>query len=1128
MADGKGYLSRKIPMMNFNIEKYKCQMNFHTAPLVWDAILGKDWFDAVNPDIDWEHNQVSFEMFDVKHIWNCKQVPDGTPTTIQQVTNLYHLSKKKIELLPKNHGFICHLKNKEEIEFAEHLDKVISRLSQNQQQEIRKFESIFEPYNELPPHRTDMDMKIELEKDSKPTWSGLYQMSLEELNMLKEELTRLLEIGHIRKSVSAFGAPLFWVKQGEKFRLVFDFRALNKITIKDRTALPNMRELMDRLSNCKSFSKLDLQRGFNQIRVRDEDCHKLAFRTKYGHFEWVVMPFGPTNSPSVFQSAMNGILLEYIDDFCFVYIDDILIASKDEVEHLEHLKLVLNRLKENKFKIRPEKCSFFQSQIEYLGYIIGNGKIIVHPDRIKSIQEWKLPSTEHELRSFVGLANTIMPFIPKFAELSCKLTRLITTKGKNSSKPVIWTEESREAFELLRNASPAVLNMFDPALDIHLFVDWSQEFSSIGGWIGQEFNNDKEILPIAFNSQKVAPTEVNLAPYNGELLAIIQHLKKFKNYLLGRKVFLYTDQKALQHLTEAKKLTPQQQRGIDAILEFDLEIQWIPGTWNKVADYLSRKSMYSHAESQTDFEICTISKLGTDLIVDEKAIIHEYASDPGLGAIYKLLQGQIPHEKIRPWMISQKRNFSLEDGLLWYKTTRLCIPNAHNRRSDLIRLFHDSECSSHPGDTLLKASIRKYYFWPNMYKDISNFVLQCDMCQRGKIRRLTAYGQSEVTPAPIRKMDHVALDFILGLPPCTDPLTGVTYDTITIFVDALTKYVILVPGHVTDSASDVARQYVSHVVRHFGLAGTIISDRDSRFRGEYWAELHRLLGTETRLSFAHHHESVGQVERYVATVSDAIRCTCLTQDWISRLGMIQFSLNNTASSVTKETPFFLLHGQEPRTPQNSTMLDLAGEPGQTIAEMTATTELVRERFQNAQEKQVYYANRFKRPISYAPGDKVLLDTSHYHLAARSKIRTKLTFPFIGPFTVVGTVGSTGYILDLPYSMKMINEFPVSALVPYRSNLVPSHFIHPPPIHDLDDEYEVSRIYGHKIDGRIRDPLYRHKLLVAWVGYDHGHDSYEPLAHILENSLELLGQFLASDPDIAESDSFYEALYSSLT
>ena len=1120
MADGKGYLSRKIPMAAFQIGNYHARLDLYSAPLAWDAILGMDWFGAVNPTVDWTNNTVTFTCLGITHTWDCLSVRADIPKTQQQIHNLYHMQTNEIKKLLPSNGYVCHLNNDEYNAFAKNLENAIEKLSQSQQDRIKEYHELFEPYNELPPHREGIDMEIKLEEGSKPTWSGLYQMSLDELNRLKEELERLLEVGHIRKSVSAFGAPLFWVKQGEKYRLVFDFRALNKVTIKDRTALPNMRELMDRLSSCKYFSKLDLQRGFNQIRVKDEDCHKLAFRTKYGHFEWTVMPFGPTNSPSVFQSAMNGILMEYIDDFVFVYIDDILIASATEEEHIEHITKVLERLRINKFKIRPEKCSFFQNQIEYLGYIIGAGMIVVHPDRMKAITNWKLPNTEHELRSFIGLMNTIMSFVPDYGRLIGSLSKLITTRGKNSSKLVEWTEETKQNFESLRTLVPESLHMFNPHQPIHLFVDWSEEFATIGGWIGQDFNNDGKILPIAYNSQKVELTEVNLAPYNGELLSIVQHVRKFKNYLSGRKVYLYTDQKALKSLMEGKKLTHHQQRGIDTIMEYDMEIQWIPGTWNKIADYLSRKSTSSNTGTQTTLDINVINYFGRTLKDEAGAIATELLNDDKLGPIYKYVTQTLPFEKLRPWMKGEHKRFSLKDGLLWFNNDRLCIPTP-TRQKALISQFHDSECSAHPGDTLLKAAISKYYYWPGMYKDIFEFVNTCDLCQRGKIRRQLAYGQSVNVPLPTRKMDQIALDFILGLNPCMDPLTKLSYDAITIFVDVFSKYVILVPGNTTDSAKDVSAQYFSHVVRHFGLAETLISDRDSRFRSGYWTELQHLLGTELRMAFAHHHESVGQVERYVAVVADAIRCVCLDQNWLPKLGTIQFSINNSKSTSTGESPFFILHGQDPRTPYNSDVLDITGIGCQTLEEMRATSQLVSEKLALAQDKQRFYHDKFKRPMSYQIGDKVLIDSSHYHFASQAVIRTKLSFPFVGPYKVVALIGETGCRLNLPASLKMSNEFPISALVPFRDGSGTRNFTQP--LADMHEEYEVSRIYGHKLDKRCKDPLYRHQFLVSWTGYDQGSDSFEPLANLLETSFELLSDFLTSTPSFDECTSAYDSI-----
>ena len=215
-------------------------------------------------------------------------------------------------------------------------------------------------------------------------------MNDEELKALKQELMHLLESGRIRPSISPYGAPIF-VSQKDKLRLVFAYRALNKQTIKNRAPLPNITEILDRLRNAKFFTKIDLASGFHQIRIKEEDTYKTAFRTKYGHYEWIVMPFGLCNAPSTFQGTMNNIFSDFLDNFLTVYIDDLLIFSNTREEHLEHIRKVLKRMREHNLHCRLYKCEWMKTEVEYLGFHISCGKVSVLKSRLTAIADFEPP-----------------------------------------------------------------------------------------------------------------------------------------------------------------------------------------------------------------------------------------------------------------------------------------------------------------------------------------------------------------------------------------------------------------------------------------------------------------------------------------------------------------------------------------------------------------------------------------------------------------------------------------------------------------------------------------------------------------------------------------------------------------
>ncbi|WJX78764.1 hypothetical protein P8452_61951 [Trifolium repens] len=281
---------------------------------------------------------------------------------------------------------------------------------------IRQFQVLVEKCREV-------EFFIDLQPGTGPISESAYRMAPAELVELKGQIEDLLEKGFIRPSVSPWGAPVLLVKKKDgKSRLCVDYRKLNKVTIKNRYPLPRIDDLMDQLRGASVFSKIDLKSGYHQIRVRDEDIQKTAFRTRYGHYEFLVMPFGVTNAPAIFMAYMNRIFNSFLDNFVVVFIDDILVYSKSEEEHGEHLRLVLQVLRESKLYANPSKCDFRLEEVNFLGHVISKEGIAVDPAKIDTVLSWKQPQTVTDVRSFVGLAGYYRRFIECFAKIMAPMT----------------------------------------------------------------------------------------------------------------------------------------------------------------------------------------------------------------------------------------------------------------------------------------------------------------------------------------------------------------------------------------------------------------------------------------------------------------------------------------------------------------------------------------------------------------------------------------------------------------------------------------------------------------------------------------------------------------------------------
>ncbi|GKB28279.1 putative reverse transcriptase domain-containing protein, partial [Tanacetum coccineum] len=279
---------------------------------------------------------------------------------------------------------------------------------------VREFQEFFlktYPLPGLPPVR-QVEFQIDLIPGAAPVARAPYRLAPSEMQELSDQLQELADRGFIRPSTSPWGAPVLFVKKKDgSFRMCIDYRELNKLTVKNRYPLPRIDDLFDQLQGSSTYSKIDLRSGYHQLRVRDEDIPKTAFRTRYGHYEFQVMPFGLTNAPAVFMDLMNRVCKPYLDKFVIVFIDDILIYSRNKEEHENHLRIILELLKKEKLYAKFSKCDFWISTVQFLGHVIDNQGIHVDPAKIEAAKDWASPTTPKKIRQFFGLTSYYRRFI---------------------------------------------------------------------------------------------------------------------------------------------------------------------------------------------------------------------------------------------------------------------------------------------------------------------------------------------------------------------------------------------------------------------------------------------------------------------------------------------------------------------------------------------------------------------------------------------------------------------------------------------------------------------------------------------------------------------------------------------
>jgi hypothetical protein len=360
----------------------------------------------------------------------------------------------------------------------------------------------------------------------------------------------LLDKGFIRPSVSPWGAPVLFVKKKDgTFRMCIDYRELNKITIKNKYPLPRIDDLFDQLQGAQIFSKIDLRSGYHQLKIRREDISKMAFRTRYGHYKYVVMPFGLANAPAAFMDLMNWVFHDFLDQFVVVFIDDILIYSKSLEEHEDHLRRVLQRLREKRLYAKFSKCEFWLDKVIFLGHVVSRDGISVDPRKVEAVVNWERPTNVHEIRSFLGLASYYRRFVEGFSKLSGPLTALTRKNAR-----FLWTDECEQSFQELKRrlVTAPVLTLPSESCGFVIYSDASRK--GLGCVLMQ---NSKVV---AYASRQLKSYELNYPTHDLELAAVVFALKIWRHYLYGERCEIFTDHKSLKHLFTQKELNLRQRR----------------------------------------------------------------------------------------------------------------------------------------------------------------------------------------------------------------------------------------------------------------------------------------------------------------------------------------------------------------------------------------------------------------------------------------------------------------------------------------------------------------------------------------------------------------------------------------
>lgn len=935
---------------------------------------------------------------------------------------------------------------------------------------------------QLPPHRS-IDHKIELVPGSTPPSRPVYRMSPAELDELKKQLTELLDHGFIRPSKSPYGAPVLFVKKKDgSIRMCIDYRMLNKITIKNKYPLPRVDELLDRLQGAKWFSKIDLRSGYHQIRISEGDIEKTAFRTRYGHYEFLVLPFGLTNAPATFMRLINDILNPHLDEFVIAFIDDILIYSKTKEEHEQHIKQVLEILRQHQLYAKGSKSEFCKQHVSFLGYEIGVDGIRMEKEKVKAVCEWPAPKNVQEVMEFEGFAGFYRHFIKDFSRIMSPLTDL-----KRKDTAFVWGPVQQNAFDTIkqRMSEEPVLIIPDPTLPFVVETDASGY--AYGACLQQD--QGKGLQPIAYLSRKMIPAEKNYATHEQELLAIVRALQEWRHHLHGAHFTVYSDHGPLKYMATQPHLTSRQARWNEILSEYDFTIEYKPGKKNIVADALSRR-----CDHKEEMKVAAVT-MSTQVAPITEEIRRAYQGDPVCVEI--LTRGQASEAEV-------ESKYEIRNGII-YKESRIYVPNNTQIKKKILYECHDSPIAGHVGVTKTVEHVSRQFYWPKLHEEVKQYVISCLPCQSNKPSNQEPIGLLQPLPIPEVRWEVVSMDFITQL-----PTTKHNNDAIMIVVDKLSKQAHLIATKTAVSAPEVATLFFREVVRHHGIPKSIISDRDSRFTSMFWKALWQQLGTKLQMSTAYHPESDGQTERTNRTIEDMLRAYVdYRQDnWDECLTAAEIAYNNSIQVSTGFSPYYLNYGQHPNLPIVNAS-DQQNCNNQTVSELLSSLHnsisIAKNNLLSAQQRQTYYANQHRREVVFQVGDEVMLSTVNFRNMNPNRT-VKLMPRYIGPLKIKKVVSSVAYELELPPTLRIHPVFHVSKLKLYRSDdrYEREQVTRPAPeLVDGEQEYEVERILDRR--ERRQGRGIRVEYLVKWLGYPEYESTWERESN-LTNAQEMVQQF----------------------